>query len=133
MRSAHKGPCLLGGQVGLTSQTGQPRASGLLGKAGFPASMPQVKKHRRILKPVALLVMSFYTQEKVITGKEQEKKIEENANGYRGGNEVVPGRKLQQYSDSYLGFLPWEKKKYFQDLLDVSYMQPCSFQCSGKK
>ena len=61
MRSAHTGPCLLGGQVGLTSQTGQPRASGLLGKAGFPASMQQVKKHRRILKPVALLVMSFYT------------------------------------------------------------------------
>lgn len=60
MRSAHKGPCLLGGQVGLTSQTGQPRASGLLGKAGFPASMPQVKKHHRILKPAALPVMSFY-------------------------------------------------------------------------
>lgn len=44
MRSAHKGPCLLGGQVGLTSQTGQPRVSGLLGKAGFPASTRQVKK-----------------------------------------------------------------------------------------
>uniref|UniRef100_A0A8C0R799 N-acetylglucosamine-1-phosphotransferase subunits alpha/beta n=1 Tax=Canis lupus dingo TaxID=286419 RepID=A0A8C0R799_CANLU len=38
------------------------------------------------------------------TGKEQEKnKMEEN---------------LQHYTDSYLGFLPWEKKKYFQDLLD---------------
>lgn len=47
MRSSHKGPCLLGGKVGLTSQTGQPRASGLLGKAGFPASIPRVKKHRQ--------------------------------------------------------------------------------------
>lgn len=45
----------------MTSQIGQPRASGLLGKVGFPASMPQVKKHRRILKPAAPTVMSFYT------------------------------------------------------------------------
>lgn len=72
-------------------------------------------------------------QEKVIAGTEQEKKTEENANSYPGGSEVVPGRKLQQYTDSYLGFLPWEKKKYFQDLLDVSYMQPYSFPCSGIK
>ncbi|XP_036722343.1 N-acetylglucosamine-1-phosphotransferase subunits alpha/beta isoform X5 [Balaenoptera musculus] len=57
--------------------------------------------------------------EKVITGKEQEKnRMEENANSYLGGNEVLPGRKLQHYTESYLGFLPWEKKKYFQDLLD---------------
>ncbi|XP_066866089.1 N-acetylglucosamine-1-phosphotransferase subunits alpha/beta isoform X2 [Kogia breviceps] len=57
--------------------------------------------------------------QKVITGKEQEKnRMEENANSYLGGNEVLPGRKLQQYTESYLGFLPWEKKKYFQDLLD---------------
>ncbi|XP_029061526.1 N-acetylglucosamine-1-phosphotransferase subunits alpha/beta isoform X4 [Monodon monoceros] len=57
--------------------------------------------------------------QKVITGKEQEKnRMEENANSYLGGNEVLPGRKLQHYTESYLGFLPWEKKKYFQDLLD---------------
>uniref|UniRef100_A0A8C3YSN9 N-acetylglucosamine-1-phosphotransferase subunits alpha/beta n=1 Tax=Catagonus wagneri TaxID=51154 RepID=A0A8C3YSN9_9CETA len=57
--------------------------------------------------------------QKIITGKEQEKnRMEENANSHLGGNEVLPGRKLQYYTDSYLGFLPWEKKKYFQDLLD---------------
>ncbi|XP_007449232.1 PREDICTED: N-acetylglucosamine-1-phosphotransferase subunits alpha/beta, partial [Lipotes vexillifer] len=57
--------------------------------------------------------------QKVITGKEQEKnRMEEDANSYLGGNEVLPGRKLQRYTESYLGFLPWEKKKYFQDLLD---------------
>ncbi|XP_032202488.1 N-acetylglucosamine-1-phosphotransferase subunits alpha/beta isoform X2 [Mustela erminea] len=59
------------------------------------------------------------TKEKKITGKEQEKnRMEENANNYIDVNEVLPGRKLQHYTDSYLGFLPWEKKKYFQDLLD---------------
>ncbi|PNJ83194.1 GNPTAB isoform 6, partial [Pongo abelii] len=36
----------------------------------------------------------------------------------KGVTEVLLGRKLQHYTDSYLGFLPWEKKKYFQDLLD---------------
>ncbi|XP_029455565.1 N-acetylglucosamine-1-phosphotransferase subunits alpha/beta-like isoform X2 [Rhinatrema bivittatum] len=34
------------------------------------------------------------------------------------GEEVVPGRQLQYYSEGYEGFLPWEKKKYFKDLLD---------------
>uniref|UniRef100_A0A8C0RHA4 N-acetylglucosamine-1-phosphotransferase subunits alpha/beta n=2 Tax=Canis lupus familiaris TaxID=9615 RepID=A0A8C0RHA4_CANLF len=62
---------------------------------------------------------SQMTKEKQSTGKEQEKnKMEENANNYIDVNEVLPGRKLQHYTDSYLGFLPWEKKKYFQDLLD---------------
>ncbi|XP_069829526.1 N-acetylglucosamine-1-phosphotransferase subunits alpha/beta [Dendropsophus ebraccatus] len=32
---------------------------------------------------------------------------------------VVPGRKLQ-YMPNYEGFLPWERKKYFKDLLDES-------------
>lgn len=60
-------------------------------------------------------------KEKKITGKEQEKnRMEENANNYINVNEVLPARKLQHYTDSYLGFLPWEKNKYFQDLLDVS-------------
>ncbi|XP_036153882.1 N-acetylglucosamine-1-phosphotransferase subunits alpha/beta isoform X3 [Myotis myotis] len=58
-------------------------------------------------------------REKKITGKEQEEnRIEDNAENHRGVNEVLPGRKLQHYTDSYPGFLPWEKKKYFQDLLD---------------
>ena len=88
---------------------------------------------REKLSSLTFPLESKDTQEKVITGKEQERKTEGNANSYPGGNEVVPGRKLQHYTDSYLGFLPWEKKKYFQDLLDVSYMHPYSFPCSGKK
>lgn len=35
------------------------------------------------------------------------------------------GRKLQSYAGTYQGFLPWEKKKYFQDLLDVSILHCC--------
>ncbi|KAF6118816.1 N-acetylglucosamine-1-phosphate transferase subunits alpha and beta [Phyllostomus discolor] len=58
-------------------------------------------------------------REKAIVGKEQEKnRVEDRAENHLHGNEVLPGRKLQQYTDSYPGFLPWEKKKYFQDLLD---------------
>lgn len=62
-------------------------------------------------------------KEKKTIGKEQEKnRMEDNLENHIGLNEVLPGRKLQHYTDSYLGFLPWEKKKYFQDLLDVSYI-----------
>ncbi|XP_070267012.1 N-acetylglucosamine-1-phosphotransferase subunits alpha/beta [Myotis yumanensis] len=58
-------------------------------------------------------------REKKIIGKEQEEnRMEDNAENHIGVNEVLPGRKLQHYTDSYQGFLPWEKKKYFQDLLD---------------
>ncbi|XP_006888600.1 PREDICTED: N-acetylglucosamine-1-phosphotransferase subunits alpha/beta [Elephantulus edwardii] len=54
-----------------------------------------------------------------LTGKEDEKnKMEDNAKQNIDVNEVLPGRKLQQYGDSYPGFLPWEKRKYFQDLLE---------------
>ncbi|KAM9292871.1 N-acetylglucosamine-1-phosphotransferase subunits alpha/beta isoform 3-T3 [Morus bassanus] len=52
----------------------------------------------------------------------------EDAQGMEGGKgrvqgdinvrEGLVGRKLQSYAGSYQGFLPWEKKKYFQDLLD---------------
>ncbi|XP_062989441.1 N-acetylglucosamine-1-phosphotransferase subunits alpha/beta [Elgaria multicarinata webbii] len=34
------------------------------------------------------------------------------------GGQALPRRKLQYYTGSYRGFLPWEKHKYFQDLLD---------------
>ncbi|XP_004675811.1 PREDICTED: N-acetylglucosamine-1-phosphotransferase subunits alpha/beta [Condylura cristata] len=58
-------------------------------------------------------------RENKVTGETQEKSSrEENVRSNIGVNEVVPGRKLQHYVDGYLGFLPWEKRKYFQDLLD---------------
>ncbi|XP_068258257.1 LOW QUALITY PROTEIN: N-acetylglucosamine-1-phosphotransferase subunits alpha/beta [Nyctibius grandis] len=48
--------------------------------------------------------------------------------------EGLVGRKLQSYSGSYQGFLPWEKKKYFQDLLDEeeSLLKQMSYFTDGK-
>ncbi|XP_071407178.1 N-acetylglucosamine-1-phosphotransferase subunits alpha/beta isoform X1 [Pithys albifrons albifrons] len=44
------------------------------------------------------------------------------------------GRKLQSYAGSYQGFLPWEKKKYFQDLLDEeeTLLKQMSYFTEGK-
>ncbi|XP_029419195.1 N-acetylglucosamine-1-phosphotransferase subunits alpha/beta [Nannospalax galili] len=54
-----------------------------------------------------------------LTGKEeQRKRAEGNTEGHIAVKEVVPGRRLQHHMGTYLGFLPWEKTKYFQDLLD---------------
>ncbi|NXX33268.1 GNPTA phosphotransferase, partial [Nicator chloris] len=48
--------------------------------------------------------------------------------------EGLVGRKLQSYGGSYQGFLPWEKKKYFQDLLDEeeSLLKQMSYFTEGK-
>ncbi|NXJ80452.1 GNPTA phosphotransferase, partial [Trogon melanurus] len=48
--------------------------------------------------------------------------------------EGLVGRKLQSYGGSYQGFLPWEKKKYFQDLLDEeeSLLKQMSYFTDGK-
>ncbi|NWH15588.1 GNPTA phosphotransferase, partial [Grus americana] len=49
--------------------------------------------------------------------------------------EGIVGRKLQSYAGSYQGFLPWEKKKYFQDLLDEeeSLLKQMSYFTDGKR
>lgn len=57
------------------------------------------------------------TKEEKTIGNEQER-VERGPQKHISVNEVLPGRKLQHYRDSYPGFLPWEKKKYFQDLLN---------------
>ncbi|KAM4746784.1 N-acetylglucosamine-1-phosphotransferase subunits alpha/beta [Rhinophrynus dorsalis] len=48
---------------------------------------------------------------------------------------VVPARKLQYYQPNYEGFLPWEKKKYFKDLLDeeAALLSDLSYITSGKQ
>uniref|UniRef100_A0A8C3TSY3 N-acetylglucosamine-1-phosphotransferase subunits alpha/beta n=1 Tax=Catharus ustulatus TaxID=91951 RepID=A0A8C3TSY3_CATUS len=48
--------------------------------------------------------------------------------------EGLVGRKLQSFAGSYQGFLPWEKKKYFQDLLDEeeSLLKQMSYFTEGK-
>ncbi|XP_074127497.1 N-acetylglucosamine-1-phosphotransferase subunits alpha/beta isoform X2 [Sminthopsis crassicaudata] len=48
-------------------------------------------------------------------GGSQEARAADSETGHGAGG---PGRKLQEYAGSYAGFLPWEKRKYFQDLLE---------------
>ncbi|EHB06654.1 N-acetylglucosamine-1-phosphotransferase subunits alpha/beta [Heterocephalus glaber] len=44
---------------------------------------------------------------------------------------VVPGRKLHQHAGSDLGFLPWEKRKYFQDLLEEHFVLLSPVSCGS--
>ncbi|XP_066490212.1 N-acetylglucosamine-1-phosphotransferase subunits alpha/beta isoform X2 [Tiliqua scincoides] len=53
------------------------------------------------------------TEEKKGDGEVNQARVKE----YLAGNQVLR-RKLQYYTGNYQGFLPWEKQKYFQDLLD---------------
>ncbi|XP_040840247.1 N-acetylglucosamine-1-phosphotransferase subunits alpha/beta isoform X1 [Ochotona curzoniae] len=52
---------------------------------------------------------------KIIGGEEEANRMNPSPTDH---HEVLPGRRLQHYTESYRGFLPWEKKKFFQDLLD---------------
>lgn len=56
-------------------------------------------------------------------------RVEGDADGRVAVEEVVRGRQLRHYTETYPGFLPWEKRKYFQDLLDVSSIQPYPLSC----
>lgn len=58
------------------------------------------------------------TEEKITGEEEETNRMNERTKNHIGANEVLPGRKLQHYIESYPGFLPWEKRKFFQDLLD---------------
>lgn len=58
------------------------------------------------------------TEEKITGEEEETNRMNERTKNHVGANEVLPGRKLQHYTESYPGFLPWEKRKFFQDLLD---------------
>ncbi|XP_030071271.1 N-acetylglucosamine-1-phosphotransferase subunits alpha/beta isoform X2 [Microcaecilia unicolor] len=50
------------------------------------------------------------------------------------GDDVIPGRKLLDYYGEDKGFLPWEKKKYFKDLLDEeeALAKQLTYSTSGK-
>uniref|UniRef100_A0A8C5PZA2 N-acetylglucosamine-1-phosphotransferase subunits alpha/beta n=1 Tax=Leptobrachium leishanense TaxID=445787 RepID=A0A8C5PZA2_9ANUR len=53
-----------------------------------------------------------------------------------GGNEdVVPGRRLQEYQPQHEGFLPWENRKYFKDLLDeeAALLKDLSYITNGRR
>ncbi|XP_043375089.1 N-acetylglucosamine-1-phosphotransferase subunits alpha/beta isoform X2 [Dermochelys coriacea] len=68
--------------------------------------------------------------------KKEEMEInKQHANVDRAGSKVLPGRKLQYYTGSDQGFLPWEKNKYFQDLLDEeeALIKQMSYFTDGKR
>ncbi|XP_073179208.1 N-acetylglucosamine-1-phosphotransferase subunits alpha/beta isoform X5 [Lepidochelys kempii] len=74
----------------------------------------------------------------VETVEEKKKEMEINkphANVDTAGSKVLPGRKLQYYTGSDQGFLPWEKNKYFQDLLDEeeALIKEMSYFTDGKR
>uniref|UniRef100_A0A6I8S132 N-acetylglucosamine-1-phosphotransferase subunits alpha/beta n=1 Tax=Xenopus tropicalis TaxID=8364 RepID=A0A6I8S132_XENTR len=61
--------------------------------------------------------------------------IQKNAIEKYENKAVVPGRMLQEYQPNYEGFLPWEKMKYFQDLLDeeAALLSDLSYITSSKQ
>ncbi|NXS26582.1 GNPTA phosphotransferase, partial [Pomatostomus ruficeps] len=108
-------------------------------KATLPSQSMGKKKETREKVLNALILRE--TQKSKHTGNFD---AGEGAQGMEGGKgreqvdanrkEELVGRKLQSYAGSYQGFLPWEKKKYFQDLLDKeeSLLKQMSYFTEGK-
>ncbi|NXY07866.1 GNPTA phosphotransferase, partial [Pteruthius melanotis] len=132
--------------------------SRLMGTKGTLVTMSR-NKHTYKVQPKATLPSQSMgkkneTREKVLNAlilRETQKSkhtgnfdTAEGAQGMEGGKgheqvnanikEGLVGRKLQSYTGSYRGFLPWEKKKYFQDLLDEeeSLLKQMSYFTEGK-
>nr|XP_004650281.2 N-acetylglucosamine-1-phosphotransferase subunits alpha/beta [Jaculus jaculus] len=76
-------------------------------------SMPEEQ-----LSPPRTSPESRVAKEKLVGKGKEGDGVADKAQAPLAVDDVVPGRRLQHHTGSYLGFLPWEKKKYFQDLLD---------------
>ncbi|KAG8138257.1 hypothetical protein E2320_004164 [Naja naja] len=74
------------------------------------------KKHGFQVKALNTLMQKEIQERKI----EQRKKKEIDVNPAFSEEDIIEGprRKLQYYTGNYQGFLPWEKHKYFKDLLD---------------
>ncbi|KAM6436565.1 N-acetylglucosamine-1-phosphotransferase subunits alpha/beta isoform 2-T2 [Liasis olivaceus] len=74
------------------------------------------KKHGSHEKALNALMQKEIQERKIA----QRKKKEADVNPAFSQEDIAgsPRRKLQYYTGNYQGFLPWEKHKYFQDLLD---------------
>uniref|UniRef100_A0A8C6Y653 N-acetylglucosamine-1-phosphate transferase subunits alpha and beta n=1 Tax=Naja naja TaxID=35670 RepID=A0A8C6Y653_NAJNA len=70
----------------------------------------------KIVKALNTLMQKEIQERKI----EQRKKKEIDVNPAFSEEDIIEGprRKLQYYTGNYQGFLPWEKHKYFKDLLD---------------
>ncbi|XP_010072382.1 PREDICTED: N-acetylglucosamine-1-phosphotransferase subunits alpha/beta, partial [Pterocles gutturalis] len=118
------------------------------------ANQPIYKAKPKFTLPFQSMGNKNETQEKVLNAlilRETQKSKHtgnldtgEDAQGMEGGKghvqmdtnvrEGLVGRKLQSYGGSYQGFLPWEKKNYFQDLLneEESLLKQMSYFTDGK-
>ncbi|XP_028638907.1 N-acetylglucosamine-1-phosphotransferase subunits alpha/beta [Grammomys surdaster] len=87
--------------------------------------LPVLETNARLAQPTLGVTVSkenlsplIIPPERHVPKEEERDRAEGNADSHVPVNALVPSRKLQQHAQSYPGFLPWEKKKYFQDLLD---------------
>ncbi|NWR48543.1 GNPTA phosphotransferase, partial [Regulus satrapa] len=108
-------------------------------KATLP-SQSMGKKNETREKVLNALILRE-TQKSKHTGNFDTGEDAQGMEGVKGHEQVdanikegLVGRKLQSYAGSYQGFLPWEKKKYFQDLLDEeeSLLKQMSYFTEGK-
>ncbi|KFP84186.1 N-acetylglucosamine-1-phosphotransferase subunits alpha/beta, partial [Apaloderma vittatum] len=117
-------PSRLAGAKGtvVTTNTNKP-ISKVKHKSTLPSQSMGHKNETR--EKVLNALVSRETQKSKRTGNLGTGEDTEGMEGGKGHVQVdtnvregLVGRKLQSYAGSYQGFLPWEKKKYFQDLLD---------------
>ncbi|XP_068800949.1 N-acetylglucosamine-1-phosphotransferase subunits alpha/beta isoform X3 [Struthio camelus] len=144
------------GKIEATIKANEVASSRLTGTKGIVVTMNTNKLVSKISSYSALPGMGNKnkSQEKVLNAlilKETQKsknignvETGEDTEGMEGGKghvqvdtnikEGLLGRKLQYYAGSDQGFLPWEKKKYFQDLLDEeeSLLKQMSYFTDGK-
>ncbi|XP_025939692.1 N-acetylglucosamine-1-phosphotransferase subunits alpha/beta isoform X8 [Apteryx rowi] len=146
------------GKIETTIKANEIVSSRLTGTKGIVVTMSTNQLVSKISPKSTLPAQSMgnknESQEKVLNalilkGTQKSKNIEtvetgENTEGMEGGKghvqmdtnirEGLLGRKLQYYAGSDQGFLPWEKKKYFQDLLDEeeSLLKQMSYFTDGK-
>ncbi|XP_025975538.2 N-acetylglucosamine-1-phosphotransferase subunits alpha/beta isoform X1 [Dromaius novaehollandiae] len=146
------------GKIEMTIKANEVASSKLTGTKGIVVTMNTNELVSKISPKSTLPAQSMgnknESQEKVLNAlilKETQKsknignvETGENTEGIEGGEghvqmdtnirEGLLGRKLQYYAGSDQGFLPWEKKKYFQDLLDEeeSLLKQMSYFTDGK-
>ncbi|XP_069485998.1 N-acetylglucosamine-1-phosphotransferase subunits alpha/beta isoform X2 [Ambystoma mexicanum] len=73
-------------------------------------SVGRMEKDSNKLEPQERHLGVIAPEETVLSREKRDNAVEQN--------NLVAGRRLQYYGGDYRGFLPWEKQKYFQDLLD---------------
>ncbi|KAM4037761.1 N-acetylglucosamine-1-phosphotransferase subunits alpha/beta [Anomaloglossus baeobatrachus] len=81
-------------------------------KTTFDSKVSDLENDKRSVRSESTLNRLRVQGSKVEKGTNHIKALARNRE-----DNIIPGRKLQ-YHPNYEGFLPWERKKYFKDLLD---------------